>query len=263
MRRNEVRQKLADGGVAVNGWCTLDSEHVAESLSYSGFDSITIDAQHGLFGMTAAIALIRAVSVGPAIPMARCSALNPAEIGKLLDAGCYGIICPNIESAEQAEALVAACRYPGAGARSFAAGRTMLYGGADYAQHANEEILVWAMIESAAALENLPEILATGIDGVYFGPNDLRLSLGMPPGGRIPDSLLPQLLQSARLAHSHGKFTGIFAADAEEGSMLAAEGIGLITPGNDIAALTRAVSASVARVRETERLVPAAAIQTR
>ena len=154
MRGNRVKELIDGGGLAVNAWVSCDR----------------------------VITLLQAVSAGPAMPMVRCSHLDVAEIGKLLDAGAYGLICPSIDTAEQCVELVAACRYPPVGRRSFGPSRGLLYGGPDYVDHANDTVSVWAMIESREALENLHEIVAVpGLDGVYVGPNDMALSLGVAP----------------------------------------------------------------------------------
>src|SRR5664280_377210 len=149
MRPSRVRALLADGGTAVNGWLTSDSSYLAEALSHAGFDAaITVDLQHGMFDLGTAVGLIQAISAGPAEPFARCSSHDPAMIGKLLDAGAYGLICPGIDTPTQAAALVEACRYPPRGRRSYGPTRAPLYGGSDYSEHADAVLMVWAMIES-------------------------------------------------------------------------------------------------------------------
>src|ERR1700745_3101973 len=124
--------------------------------------------------------------VRPSRPPPRCRLCGvrgrwsePVLTAKLLDAGAYGVICPMINSKAEAEMLVGACRYPPRGARSFGPNRALLYGGADYWQHANDEVLVFAMVETREAVKNLDEIVSVeGLDGDYVGPSDLSLSMG-------------------------------------------------------------------------------------
>jgi 4-hydroxy-2-oxoheptanedioate aldolase len=98
---------------------------------------------------------------------------------KLLDAGAFGIICPMVNTREQAERFVQACRYPPRGYRSFGPTRAMLYAGADYPANANDTVITLAMIETAEAVANLDAILDTPeLDGVYIGPADLSQSCG-------------------------------------------------------------------------------------
>lgn len=252
MRSNRLRERLSQDEPAVCGWLSSDSPYLAEVLSYSGYDAVTVDLQHGMFGLDAAVALLQAVSAGPAVPLARCPSADPAVIGKLLDAGAYGIVCPAVDSAEQAAAFVRACRYPPTGARSFGPARGLLYGGPDYVDHADATVLTWAMIESVAALENLDEILGTpGLDAVYVGPNDLALSLGERPGAGPPSpAVLAALERVATRARAAGRWAGAFAADAALARQQVEMGYHLVTPGNDVGILRQAVADRIAAVRD-------------
>lgn len=252
MRTNKLRDVLEAGGTAVSAWVSCDSGYLAESLSHCGYDAVTVDLQHGMFGIDTAVRLLQAVSTGPATPIARCPHLDPAEIGKLLDAGAYGIICPAVDSAADAAALVRACRYPPAGERSFGPARGLLYGGPDYAAQADVTVLVWPMIESRTALENLDDILATpGIDGVYVGPNDLALSLGEVPAQRaVPPRTAAALAHIAGRAAAAGRFAGVFCAEIDTAVAMAGQGYRLVTPGSDIGILRAAAAQRIARLRD-------------
>lgn len=252
MGPGRVRDLLRGGGVAVNGWLAGDSPYLAETLSYAGFDCITVDLQHGMFGVDRALELLRAVSAGPAEPFARPSSSDAAVIGKLLDGGAYGIICPNVDTPDQAAALVAACRYPPVGNRSYGPARAALGGGKDLVATANRELLVWAMIESRQALEAVDEIAAVpGLDGLFVGPSDLAVSLGEPVGVPTP----PQAVEDAwvrirEAAHQAGLYAGTFCADAAVAARLAGDGYDLVTPGNDATQLRGAATAAVSVVRD-------------
>ena len=145
--------------------------------------------------------MLHAVSSTSAIPLVRPSGPYSAEIMRFLDAGSYGIICPMISTRTDAETLVAACRYPPLGQRSFGPARAQLYGGADYLRHANAEILALAMIETAEGLRNLDAILDTpGLDGIYVGPNDLSLALGYAPRNEPVDDEVRVAIERIRAA---------------------------------------------------------------
>lgn len=251
MRANQLQIVFGSGRTAVNGWLSSAGPYAAEALSHAGFDSVTVDLQHGMFGIDGAIGLIHAVGSGPAVPMARCPALDPAVIGKLLDAGAYGIICPSVDTPEQAAAFVAACRYPPSGRRSFGPARGLFYGGADYVAHADDTVLTWAMIESVESLAKLDAILAVpGLDGVYVGPNDLALSMGRKLGTPTPSSDVDAAIERVRRsAREAGALSGVFCAGADTAARMAASGWDLVTPGNDIAILREAAAARVATVR--------------
>ena len=187
---------------------SADSPYLAEMQSYCGYDAVTVDLQHGMFGPGRAVTLLQAVSAGPATPLARCPSHDPATIGKLLDAGAYGIICPAVDDAAQAAAFVRACRYPPTGTRSFGPSRGLLYGGPDYLALADETILTLAMVESAESLSNLEEILDTpGLDGIYVGPNDLALSLGeVPAQAQPPPKVADALARIAEATNAAGRW---------------------------------------------------------
>src|ERR1700754_4796196 len=118
MRVNSLKQTLKNGGVAVNGWLAIPNGFSAEVMAHQGWDSLTIDLQHGLVGYSDAVSMLQAISTTDTIPLVRCPWLDDGEIMKLLDAGAYGVICPMVNSAEEARRLVDACRFPPAGKRS-------------------------------------------------------------------------------------------------------------------------------------------------
>jgi 4-hydroxy-2-oxoheptanedioate aldolase len=182
MRENAIRRKWAAGEAVVNGWLAIPSSFSAETMAHQGWDSLTVDLQHGVVDYQTSITLLQAVSTTATVPLARVPWLEPGIIMKMLDAGAYGIICPMVNTAEDAARFVAACRYPPDGNRSFGPIRALLYGGADYPQHANATVLTFAMIETKEALDNLDAILSVpGLDAVYIGPADLSATLGCTP----------------------------------------------------------------------------------
>ncbi len=182
MRANRIREIWQAGDAVVNGWLAIPSILSAETMAHQGWDSLCVDTQHGIVDYQAAVGMFAAVSTTEVVPLTRVNWNEPGIIMKMLDAGAYGIICPMISTAEDAEKLVGACRYPPRGYRSFGPIRALLYAGADYPVHANDTVIVFAMIETAEALDNLDEILSVdGLDAVYVGPADLSLGLGCTP----------------------------------------------------------------------------------
>jgi 4-hydroxy-2-oxoheptanedioate aldolase len=161
---------------------------------------------------------------------------------RLLDAGAYGIICPMINSRAEAEAFVGACRYPPLGYRSLGPTRARVYAGADYAQHANDTILALAMVETQQSLDNLEEILKTpGLDGVFVGPGDLRLSLTGKTGMDLSDPiLLDALEQIAKITRENGRVAGIWVPDVDAGQETNRLGYQLISISTDTRLLAAA-----------------------
>src|SRR5262245_49687199 len=183
MRANALKKKIADGVRCVCGWTAIPSAFSAEISAAQGWDCVTLDMQHGSLDLNDVVPMLQAINAGSdATPMVRVPWNDPAYIMRVLDAGAYGIICPMINTKAEAEALVRAGRYPPLGERSFGPFRAAQYGGGDYWQHANQEVLLLAMIETRQAVSNLPEILSVkGLNGVYIGPSDLSLSMDKPP----------------------------------------------------------------------------------
>ncbi|MCB0293778.1 MAG: 2,4-dihydroxyhept-2-ene-1,7-dioic acid aldolase, partial [Calditrichaeota bacterium] len=148
MRKNTLKEIWARGEAVINGWCSIPSSFSAEIMAHQGFDSITIDTQHGLVEYQTAVTMLQAISTTPVIPLIRVPWNEPGRLMKMLDAGAYGVICPMINTPEDAEALVGACKYPPRGYRSFGPIRAKYYGGGsshgggDYHQFADEETLV-------------------------------------------------------------------------------------------------------------------------
>lgn len=211
MRENKLKRLWAKGGKTVNGWLAIPSGFSAEVMAHQGFESITVDMQHGVVDYQAAIPMLQALSTTDTVPLVRVPWNEPGIIMKMLDAGAYGIICPMINSRAEAEAFVSACRYPPLGARSFGPIRAMIYGGADYPKHANDEILTLAMIETKEAVAALDSILEVeGLDGVYVGPADLSNSMGHTPKfDQEEKPVLEAIELIAKTVKKHKKVAGI------------------------------------------------------
>ncbi|GAN80533.1 HpcH/HpaI aldolase family protein [Acidocella aminolytica] len=178
MIANKILRKWANNEPVLNGWLSIACPFTAEIMAAQGYDSVTIDLQHGLVGYEMATAMLQAMRASGITPMVRVPWLDPAAIMKTLDAGAYGVICPMVNNRAEAEQLVSYVRYPPHGVRSFGPTRANFSAGTDYGTHADQEIICLAMIETAEAVANLEEILSTpGLNGVYIGPADLTMGL--------------------------------------------------------------------------------------
>lgn len=235
MRANKLKQVWANGGAVVNGWLAVPNGFSAETMAHQGWDSLTIDIQHGVVDYQAAVTMLTAISTTDTVPVVRVPWLDPAHLMKILDAGAYGVICPMVNTREDAEALVAYTRYPPMGTRSFGPIRGLLYGGSDYPQHANDTIVVFAMIETRAGLDNLDDILATpGLDAVYVGPSDLSLALGCRPTFDDVDPPAAEAIELiAAKAREHGKVAGIHNGSPETALKRIAMGYQFVTISSD------------------------------
>lgn len=249
LRTNRVDDAITSGRAAVNAWVTMESTYVAEILSHAGFDAVTIDAQHGMFGRDAIMPMLQAVSAGSASPFVRSPSQDPREIGWLLDAGAYGMIIPDVATAEQAESVAKACFYPPAGTRSLGPTRGTLYAGPSYFQEADTVIQVWPQIESKEGYDNMEAIMATrGLYGVFVGPNDLALSMGLKAGGRMPQLIIDMVHHILERAHAHGLKMAIYCADADEARYWAEQGADMVNPSSDSGLLLTGGRGQVAHI---------------
>jgi 4-hydroxy-2-oxoheptanedioate aldolase len=253
MRENTVQTLWRSGGCALNGWLAIPSGFAAEVMAHQGWDSLTIDLQHGMVDYGAAVEMLQAIATTPTIPLARVPWNEPGIIMKLLDAGCYGIICPMVNSRAEAEAFVGACRYPPQGQRSFGPARATLYAGADYALHANDTVLTIAMVETRTALDNVEEIVATpGLDAIYIGPSDLGQNLGF--GARM-DPTQPEVVAAIEhitaVARRHNVVVGMHTGSAAYAQQMQAKGMQFLTILSDARLLANAASEAIAAFRDT------------
>lgn len=252
IRPNRLRQLTEAGGAAVNGWLAIPSPLSAEVMAHAGWDCLTVDMQHGMIDYDALGPMLTAISTTATVPLVRAPWLEPGILGKILDAGAYGVICPMIETAADVEAFVSATAYPPLGRRSFGPIRASLYGGAGYFAGANETILRFAMIETAGALSNLDAILAVpGLDAVYVGPSDLSLALGRPPSFDQEDpKVLDAILEIARKTRAAGKIAGIHNGYPPYARRMIAAGYNFVTVGTDTMFLAGGARAMLAEMRE-------------
>jgi len=255
---NTAKEAWAAGGVTYGAWLSIPDELVADTVGRLGFDWVCVDMQHGVIDEAAARAIIRALRAAGAVPFVRVPWNDFGIIGKMLDAGALGIIVPMVNSAAEAAAVVAACRYPPLGARSFGPTMASVLYGSDYFTRANDEIACIPMVETRQALDALDDILAVpGVDAVYVGPADLSLSLGLPPrldnGGAFEEARL----RIAQACARRGIVAGIHAT-AALAPRHAAAGYRMITVASDHRTIAEGMARDLAAVREGRGAPPPA-----
>ncbi len=251
MRANRLRELFKSGGAAINGWLQIPTGFAAEVMASQPWDSLTIDMQHGPVDYQAALAMLQAMSHKDPVPTVRVPWNEPGIIMKSLDAGAYGIICPMINTADQAAQFVKSCRYPPKGFRSFGPTRAILYAGSDYPVHANDAVLTLAMIETKEAVDNLDGILDTeGLDGVYIGPADLCQSYGAPERIDLKEprmvAVLDKILAGCK---QRGLITGIHTMDPAYARGCIEQGYQFVTIQSDARLMAGACQAAIALAR--------------
>jgi len=251
MRENRLRTMWRNDQAAVNGWLAIPNSFSAEVMAHQGWDTLTIDLQHGVIDYAAMVTMLQAISTTPTVPIVRVPWLEPGILMKSLDAGAYGVICPMVNTREDAQKLVAWTSYAPRGTRSFGPIRALLYGGADYPAHANDTVVRFAMIETAQALDNLDAILSVeGLDAIYIGPSDLSLALGCRP---VFDDVDPPVAQAIdhilERATAHGLEAGVHNGIAEGALARIAKGFRFVTVGSDARLMAAGSQQVLAKMR--------------
>ena len=259
MRKNKLKELFKAGKPIINSWLAVPSSFSAEVMANQGWDSLTIDMQHGLVDYPDAVSMLQTISSTETVPMARVNWNEPGQIMKILDAGCYGIICPMVSNRKEAESFVKACQYPPEGYRSFGPIRASIYGGDDYASHANSEILKLAMIETKEALNKLDEILDTpNLDGIYVGPADLSLAVDEKPGFDKPENTkaYKEIMRILESAKKRNLLAGLHNGTAEYAEKMIKTGFNLVTVGSDSRYISSGAQADLKKLKDIKSTDP-------
>ncbi|SVB27984.1 uncharacterized protein METZ01_LOCUS180838 [marine metagenome] len=243
MKGNRVKKLWNENRPAVQAWSATGNAAIVEMFAHTGFDAVTIDWQHGVgVNQQTVVDCIRAMGSAPdVVPIVRLPKNEPDYISYVLDAGAYGVIVPMVNTAAQARAAGLACRYAPIGTRSIAANRpTISEPLGDYVKRTNDDVICLVMIETREALDNVEEIAkAPGIDGLYIGPSDLSLDMGVSITDWANDS---RHIQAVERIFSAANAAGIVACHHGSGPKESAQfvkmGSMLCQIGNDMKLLT-------------------------
>ena len=249
----KVAKIWESGKAVVNAWLAIPSGFSAEVMAQCGFDSVTVDMQHGVQDYQSMVQCFQAMQTHPVTPMVRVPWNEPGIIGKVLDAGAMGVICPMINTKKEAEAMVQYSKYPPLGTRSNGPIRAGMYGEAtSYQTTANTETLCIPMIETKQAVKNIDAILdIEGIAGVYVGPSDLGLSYGLPPKlDRSEPEILKAYEKILKACDKRGIHAGIHTSGAADAANCINLGFRLVTLANDSGLMAMAARQHVAETRK-------------
>jgi 4-hydroxy-2-oxoheptanedioate aldolase len=250
---NRIKQRLKEGKAVVNGWLAIPSGFSAEVMAQCGWDSVTVDMQHGVQDYLSMVQCFQAMAAHPVTPLVRVPWNEPGIIGKALDGGAWGIVCPMVSTREEAQRLADSCLYPPSGKRSNGPIRAAMYGEAsNYQKIANDEVLVIPMIETQEAIDNIGAILdVPGISGIYVGPSDLGFSLGMTPAlDREEPKILGIYEMLVRETKRRGQFAGLHNGTPGYAARMIDMGFRFVTIANDSGLMARAAREAVAAVRK-------------
>ena len=236
---NEFRRNLIEKNPQIGCWCSLVGPISAEILGYAGFDWLLIDGEHTPNDIGTIVSQLMALKDSVSAPVVRPPWAEPIILKRLLDVGCFNFLMPFINNAEEAEAAVAATRYPPDGIRGVAlSNRGNMYGFVpNYHAEANENIAVMVQIESREGLENVEAIARVeGVDGLFIGPSDLSTALG-----RFGDLKHPDVQDAIKKIVDVGKATdtavGIVSPVEEDARRYLDMGMTFVAVGVDMALL--------------------------
>jgi 4-hydroxy-2-oxoheptanedioate aldolase len=254
VKTNRVKELWKQGKPAVQGWCSTANPYIAELMAHAGFDAVVIDWQHGVgASQESVVACLQAIGSSDAVPIVRLPRNSPEYISYVLDAGAYGVIVPMVNSYAEAEAAGRACRYAPRGCRSIAGNRPTLAESLEaYVHRANDDVICLVMVETVTALEHVEEIAqAPEIDGLYIGPSDLSLDMGLSLATWANDdrhlAAVQRIFAAAKtngiVACHHGAGPAVSAKFVQMGSMLC-------QIGNEMRMLATATAEALTSFRE-------------
>ncbi len=242
-------------GTPANGfWVELFSPAAAEVMAAAGYDCAMIDLEHGAADLADAVAVMRAMQASGCTPLVRVPDNDAAWVKRVLDAGAEGVMIPAVNTAEEAEAAVAACHYPPRGIRGMAAPIVRAAGyGRDwrgYVEKIGREVLAICQVETRQALDNAAEIAAVdGLDMIFIGPFDLSASLGYMGEPDHPD-VRAAIAAVEAIAKAEGCLLGAIPTPERTPKQLYEAGYDLVLGEIDLALLRDGASSGVAALRE-------------
>ncbi len=249
----DLKTRLRAGEPCFGFWCQLFAPMASELLAGAGFDCVMIDLEHGAGSYRDAVAQMQAVKGSACTPLLRVPWNDAVEIKRALDIGAAGVMVPAVSSAAEAEAAVAACKYPPAGVRGAAPAvvRASDYGlrTADYLAEINQQVLVIAQIETVRGVEAIEEIAAVdGLDLLFIGPMDLSADAGHLGETEHPEvrALIERVERAALQA---GRLLGSIVFPGAPAAALLERGHRLILAHSDVELLRDSARAGVAEMR--------------
>ena len=243
VKANPVKEKLRNGEATVGTWLSLGDLSATRTLARAGFDWLTVDMEHWPIDWGKAASLFGAISDAGCVPLARVPSGSHDNIKRALDSGAWGVVVPMVDTVEEAQEAIAACKYPPVGNRSLGGGLHALNFDApvvEYYSRANDEVLVVLMTESSSGIRNAEAIYALpGVDAVFVGPTDLRANMNSIDGEVVSDEEVEAAIQEViGIGKRVGTPTGMHTFDPTQALDRISEGMQFIAISSDIHLMT-------------------------
>lgn len=244
--KSKIRQRLGEGQISIGTWLNLASPLAAEVMASVGFDWLAVDAEHAPLGLGGITEIFRAAESRGATPIVRTWDDQVSTLGRVLDAGALGVVVPHVRTAEQAETIARACRYPPKGNRSSGTTRALTWG-MDYRSWVNGEVVVIPQIEDQEGIENAESIMAVeGVDIGFLGPGDLALDLEVSPGSPEHEEAIQTFLSACQKLN---KPCGLPVPSAKALRQRMDQGFSFFDLSNDLALLRDEAQSQLAEAR--------------
>ncbi|GHV54752.1 2-keto-3-deoxy-L-rhamnonate aldolase [Deltaproteobacteria bacterium] len=255
--KNAAKERMLKGEKLIGAFSVLGSEIAVESLGLGNLDYIIIDTEHGPFSDESAQNYIRAARVRKLSPFVRIKEISRSAVLRMLDAGADGLIVPGIQCVDEVKRLVEYGKFHPLGQRGFGIVRASGYGREDFAQNidsyfalANAETMIVPQCETVGCLEHIEEICKiAGVDGIFIGPFDLSVSMGIPARFDAPEfrAALQRVIAACK---ENKKFCFLFALDAAAARQAFALGVDAVTVSTDAGLLIQAVRQLAADIKQ-------------
>jgi 2-keto-3-deoxy-L-rhamnonate aldolase RhmA len=252
VKTNQVCEKLRSGQSTLGCFVGLGSPSAAELLAHAGFEWLVIETEHSALDSAEVEHMLMAINGTETVPIVRVPSTDPVRIQRSLDYGAMGIMVPMVKTAEEAQAVVRATRYPPLGTRGYNPLRAAHYSfdSTDYFYRANDNILVALILETKEAVENLETIAAVpGVDVLFLGPFDLCLSLGLDPMKQPHPQIQMVVEELLSVSKKTGVSAGIHVFNPDQLEQRRSEGFTMISYGTDYAILADAARIGLAAFR--------------
>lgn len=248
---NRIKQAWSSDRPAFGFWSTIPDSFGIELIAGLDLDYVCVDQQHGVVDYASMVSMVRTIKSVGAAPIVRVSYNEPWLLMRALDAGALGVVVPMVNNVAEAARAVAACRFPPEGARSYGPIRASSVIGSKDPEALANEVLCIVQIETLEGLRNVEEIAATpGLDGIYIGPADLALGLGLPHDLGSEDPGHVEAVERIREAcEKNGVAAGLHGTSGESAREYAKRGFSMVNVGVDYLLLTEAVRREVREAR--------------
>ncbi len=252
LKTNTFKHAIGAGRQQVGIWNSLCSNIAAEAIAASGYDWALLDMEHSANDLRTVLGQLQAYEDSPTIPVVRPIWNDPVIVKSLLDMGAPGLLFPMIQSVEEAQAAVAATRYPPRGKRGVSMSqRGNRFGRVtDYFDRVEEETCIIVQIETREALSRVGEIARVdGVDGVFFGPADLAADMGLL-GQVANEGLWADIVDGAQIARAAGKPAGTLVGDPAKALELFDAGFAFVACGSDVNLMVKSADAQLKTMRD-------------